>query len=177
MTQLAPKVSSSNHRITTYSQTYNELGLAQSKLWKKGTICIAIVGANVGETAILDFDACFPDSVIGIVVNDKTTSNEYVEYLLQTFKIAFKVMGKGTARDNINMGMFENLKFPFPPLAEQRAIVGRLEALSAETGRLEEIYEAKVESLEELKKSVLAKAFEGNLWGCAAARPDCCRAS
>ena len=72
-------------------------------------------------------------------------------------------MGKGTARDNINMGMFENRKFPFPPLAEQRAIVGRLEALSAETGRLEEIYQQKVESLEELKKSVLAKAFEGLL--------------
>jgi hypothetical protein len=46
---------------------------------------------------------------------------------------------------------------------ELRAIVGRLEALSAETGRLEEIYEAKVESLEELKRSVLGKAFEGEL--------------
>jgi type I restriction enzyme S subunit len=42
-------------------------------------------------------------------------------------------------------------------------IVGRLEALSAETVRLEEIYEAKVESLEELKKSVLGKAFGGEL--------------
>jgi type I restriction enzyme S subunit len=48
-------------------------------------------------------------------------------------------------------------------LAEQRAIVGRLEALSAETGRLEEIYQEKIESLEELKKSVLSKAFGGEL--------------
>jgi type I restriction enzyme S subunit len=46
---------------------------------------------------------------------------------------------------------------------EQHAIVGRLEALSAETGRLEEIYQSKVEALEELKKSVLGKAFAGNL--------------
>ena len=61
------------------------------------------------------------------------------------------------------MGKFENEYFPIPPLAEQRAIVGRLEALSAETGRLEEIYEAKVEGLEELKKSVLGKAFGGEL--------------
>jgi type I restriction enzyme S subunit len=59
-------------------------------------------------------------------------------------------------------GITETL-IPFPPLAEQRAIVGRLEALSAETGRLEEIYQQKVESLEELKKSVLGKAFEGEL--------------
>ena len=61
------------------------------------------------------------------------------------------------------MEKFENEYFPIPPLAEQRAIVGRLEVLSAETGRLEEIYQQKVESLEELKKSVLSKAFSGEL--------------
>jgi type I restriction enzyme S subunit len=46
-------VANSNHYIVEYYQTYNELGLAQSKLWPKGTVCIAIVGANVAETAIL----------------------------------------------------------------------------------------------------------------------------
>ena len=46
---------------------------------------------------------------------------------------------------------------------EQRAIAGRLEALSAETKRLEEIYQSKLEALDELKKSVLAKAFDGEL--------------
>jgi type I restriction enzyme, S subunit len=64
-------VGNSNHRITNYSQTYNDFGLAQSELWPSGTICIAIVGANVAETSILNFDACFPDSVIGIIVNDE----------------------------------------------------------------------------------------------------------
>ena len=47
--------------------------------------------------------------------------------------------------------------------AKQCAIVGRLEALSAEMGRLEEIYQSKVEGLEELKRSVLGKAFEGEI--------------
>ncbi len=55
--------------------------------------------------------------------------------------------------------MMNSIVIPFPPLAEQRTIVGRLEALSAETKRLEEIYQRKVEALEELKKSVLARAF------------------
>jgi type I restriction enzyme S subunit len=60
----------------------------------------------------------------------------------------------------------KQLVFPYPKsLTEQRTIVGRLEALSAETGRLEEIYQQKVESLEELKKSVLGKAFAGELIG------------
>src|SRR5690606_9340278 len=94
-------ISNADHWINEYSQTYNEKGLAQSKLWRKGTICIAIVGANVAETAILNFDACFPDSVIGIVVNPKKANNEYVDYLLQTYKTYLKEKGKGTARDNI----------------------------------------------------------------------------
>jgi len=50
-----------------------------------------------------------------------------------------------------------------PPLAEQRAIIGRLDVLSAETKRLEEIYQTKLDALEELKKSVLQRAFEGEL--------------
>ena len=93
-------ISNAEHWIYEFSQTYNEKGLAQSKLWPKRTICIAIVGANVGETAILNFDACFPDSVIGIVVNPKKANCEYVDYLLQTFKAYLKEKGKGTARDN-----------------------------------------------------------------------------
>ena len=109
-------ISNADHWLTDYTQTYSELGLAQSRLWPKGTICIAIVGATVGETAILDFESCFPDSVIGIVVNDELADNEYVEFLLQSFKALLKEKGKGTARDNINLGTFENQLFPFPSL-------------------------------------------------------------
>lgn len=156
-------ISNANHWINEYSQTYNEKGLAQSKLWKKGTICIAIVGANVAETAILNFDACFPDSVIGIVVNPARANNEYVDYLLQTFKTYLKEKGKGTARDNINLGTFESQRFPFPSVKKQVEIVQKLDVLSIETKKLETIYQQKINDLEELKKSVLQKAFSGEL--------------
>ena len=156
-------VSNAAHWLTDYTQTYSELGLAQSRLWPRGTICIAIVGATVGETAILDFDACFPDSVIGIVVNEQIADNEYVEFLLQSFKTLLKEKGKGTARDNINLGTFENQKFPFPSLKQQRKIVATLNDLSAETQRLTSIYERKVAALEALKKSLLHQAFSGEL--------------
>jgi type I restriction enzyme S subunit len=156
-------VSNADHWIVSFSQTYNELGLAQSKLWPKGTICIAIVGANVAETAVPDFDACFPDSVIGIVVNKQVADNEYVEYMLQSFKSVLKEKGKGTARDNINLGMFENQTFPTPKLAIQREIVSKLNALRAETQRLEAIYRQKLAALDALKKSLLDRAFSGLL--------------
>jgi type I restriction enzyme S subunit len=156
-------ISNANHRITTYSQTYNELGLAQSEIWSQGTVCIAIVGANVAETAILDFDACFPDSVIGIVVNEEVADSDYVEYLLQYFKAELKEKGKGTARDNINLGTFANQKFPFPDVKTQKIIAGQLEELSFETQRLEAIYRQKLAALNELKQSILQKAFTGEL--------------
>ncbi|HEY5370816.1 MAG TPA: restriction endonuclease subunit S [Hanamia sp.] len=151
-----------NHYITEYSQTYSELGLAQSKLWPSGTICITIA-ANIAETGVLAFDACFPDSVIGLVVNDKLADRDFVEYLLQSFKARIQALGKGSAQANINMGTFENELFPFPPLKEQQAIVKKLDALSAETKKLEAIYQKKIEDLDELKKAVLGKAFRGEL--------------
>ena len=156
-------ISNAVHWITSYSQTYSDVGLAQSKLWPKGTICIAIVGATVGETAILDFDACFPDSVIGIVVNEQQADSEYVEFLLQSFKAVLKEKGKGTARDNINLGTFESQKFPFPKLEVQKKIVSALNDLDDETQRLESIYQQKLAALEELKKSLLHQAFTGGL--------------
>lgn len=155
-------IRNADHLINGYSQTYNEIGLAQSKLWPKGTICITIA-ANIAETGILTFDACFPDSVIGLVVNPKKANNDFIEYLLYFFKTKIQSKSKGSAQANINMGTFEHEKFPIPPLPTQKSIVARLDALSAETKKLEAIYKQKLSSLEELKKSVLKKAFNGEL--------------
>lgn len=152
----------SEHYITEYSQTYNKRGLAQSKLWPKGTICITIA-ANIAETGILGFDACFPDSIIGLVVDSKLADINFVEYLLQSFKSRLQSKGKGSAQANINLATFENELFPYPSLSEQRIIASNLEALSTETKKLETIYQKKLASLEELKKSILQKAFNGEL--------------
>jgi type I restriction enzyme S subunit len=155
-------IRNANHFITEYSQTYSELGLAQSKLWPKGTICITIA-ANIAETAILGFDACFPDSVIGVVANPKEAEVGFIEYLLQSFKARIQALGKGSAQANINMGTFEHERFPFPPVAEQKRIVEKLDALSEETQRLARLYERKHAALEALKKSLLHQAFTGEL--------------
>ena len=88
---------------------------------------------------------------------------EYVEYLLQAFKQILKDKGKGTARDNINLGTFESQKFPFPPLALQNEIVATIDSLSVETQRLESLYQRKIAALDELKQSLLHQAFSGNL--------------
>lgn len=155
-------VRNAGHFITEFSQTYSEAGLAQSKLWPKGTICITIA-ANIAETGILGFDACFPDSVIGVVPNPAEAEVGFVEYLLQSFKVRIQALGQGSAQANINMGTFENERFPFPSVSEQRRIVAKLDDLSEETQRLESLYQSKLKNLDELKKSLLAQAFNGAL--------------
>jgi len=148
--------------IESYTQTYSELGLAQSKLWPAGTVCITIA-ANIGETAILGFDACIPDSVIGVVVDDCKANSKFLLYLLKSYKAHLQAQGKGSAQDNINMGTFENQSFPFPQLSIQHKIVVTLDFLAEETKRLESIYQQKLIALDALKKSLLHGAFSGQL--------------
>jgi type I restriction enzyme S subunit len=131
-------------------------------LWPQGTICITIA-ANIAETAILGFDSCFPDSVIGVVVNVDEAEANFIEYLLQSFKERLQSLGKGNAQDNINLATFENERFPFPPVIDQRKIVEKLDRLSEVVSHLLRLYTKKQVLLEELKKSLLQKAFRGNL--------------
>ncbi len=112
---------------------------------------------------MLGFDACFPDSIIGMVVDEKKASKEYVEYLLQSVKTVLKAKGKGSAQDNINLGTFEKEKFPFPPIDKQQEIAASLDELSSTVSSLEVIYQQKLTALAELKQSLLQKAFSGEL--------------
>jgi type I restriction enzyme S subunit len=114
--------------ITQYTQTYNEVGLEQSKLWPTGTLCITIA-ANIAELAILSFDACFPDSVLGFIPDPEKANLDFVYYTLTHFQKELKYIGEGSVQDNINLGTFEDVLFPFPPLPEQYAIASVLSSL------------------------------------------------
>ena len=130
-------IRNASHIITEYTQNYSKFGLEQSKLWPKGTLCITIA-ANIAETTILGFDSCFPDSVIGFVANPEKTNSSYVEYLLSSFKTKLQSQSTGSAQENINMGTFEGMRLPFPPLAEQARIVAILDKFDALTNSITE---------------------------------------
>lgn len=72
-------IKAANFYLKEYSQTYNEKGLAQSKLWEPWTLCITIA-ANIAETAILGIQGCFPDSVVGFIADNKKTDVRYIKY-------------------------------------------------------------------------------------------------
>jgi type I restriction enzyme S subunit len=150
------------HVITAHTQTYNDAGLSQSRLWPSGTVCITIA-ANIAESGVLAFDACFPDSVIGLVPDERLTSGAFVEYMLQSFRMHLQALGKGSAQANINLGTFASQRFPFPDLSQQREIVATLDELRHGTERLESVYQRKLDAFEELRQSFLHSAFGGHV--------------
>ena len=113
--------------LTEYTDTYNERGLEQSKLWQEGTLCITIA-ANIADTAILGIDACFPDSIMGFVPCEGVSNVKFVKYAFDVLQRDCKKISQGTAQDNLSWKKLSTIKFPAPPIEIQDKIV---EVLSA----------------------------------------------
>lgn len=120
-------VKNSKFYLDQYSQTYNEKGLAQSKLWDKETLLITIA-ANIADTAILNFSACFPDSIVGLIPNKKICNIKYIKYYFEVFQKAFQQISQGSTQDNLSVEKLLSLKIPIPEISEQNKIVKILES-------------------------------------------------
>lgn len=129
-------VARANGTIQTYTSLYNDVGLAQSRMWPAGTLCITIA-ANIADSGILGFDACFPDSVVGFIPSYPIPSARYFEYFMRTAKEHLEQFAPSTAQKNINLGILEQVWIPIPPLAEQRRIVAKVDQLMALVDQLE----------------------------------------
>jgi type I restriction enzyme, S subunit len=148
--------------LTSYSETYSDFGLAQSRLWPVGTVCITIA-ANIAETAILGIEACFPDSVVGFLADANRADPSYVEFFLRTARAELAAFAPATAQKNINLDTLANVRVPVPPMPEQIEIVRRVEAAFTRADRLEcEAARARA-LLDRLEATILAKTFRGEL--------------
>ena len=121
-------VARSDGFITEYTTMYNEIGVAQSRIWEKGTVCLTIA-ANIGDVAILGFDACFPDSVVGFKAYQPIDTNKFFLYGLMCYKDILDKMSRSTAQKNINIDILSKIAFPLPPLEEQKRIVAKIEEM------------------------------------------------
>lgn len=120
-------VKAANFYLEEYSQTYNEKGLGQSKLWPVNTLCITIA-ANIAETAILKVDACFPDSIIGFMADEDKCDVRFIKYSLDIFKKQFQQISQGATQDNLSMEKLLSMKLPCPDLKTQQKIASILSA-------------------------------------------------
>ena len=107
---------------------YSDLGLAQSRMWPKGTLCITIA-ANIAESAVLGFDSCFPDSVVGFVPAKTMGNVEYFLLFVETARADLLAFAPATAQKNINLEILSSLLIPIPPLNELTRIVTRVAQL------------------------------------------------
>ena len=147
-------VSNSGLYILDYSSTYSELGLAQSRLWKEGTLCITIA-ANIAQTSILAFDACFPDSVVGFLPGEKTNA-VFVHYWFSFFQKILEEQAPQVAQKNINLKILSDLDVIVPPYNLQADFSDFVR--QAEKSKL--TIQQSLDKLEVLKKSLMQQYFE-----------------
>lgn len=146
--------------ITTYSQTLNERGKEVSKLFPKGTMTMTIA-ANVGDVAILGFDAYFPDSVVGFTVR-KDYNEDYVYYLFQALKESFIRASIVSTQLNLNIERSKEILAPTTyNICEQKAIADFLDDKCSQIERLVSLKESKIEKLQQYKRSLIYEYVTG----------------
>jgi type I restriction enzyme S subunit len=155
-------IAQSGGLITSHQQTYNEAGLAQSHLWPSGTICITIA-ANIANSALLTFPACFPDSVVGLIPDESFCLKEYAEFFIRTARANLDQYAPATAQKNINVEILSDVTVPLPPIAEQQVIVRLVEAMFKLADAVERRMATATVRTEKLTRAILAKAFRGEL--------------
>lgn len=153
-------VANATKYIVSYSQTLNELGKAVSKEFPKGTLTMTIA-ANVGDVAILNFDAYFPDSIVGFIPN-KNIRTLYLFYVFSAMKDEFTRTAIKSTQFNLNI---DRVKETFIPVAlnvnEQCEIENYLESKCAEIDGLIAKKEQLVKELESYKKSLIYEVVTG----------------
>lgn len=130
-------VASANLYITKYDSTYSEVGFKQSKMWKAGTLCITIA-ATIAKTAILTFDSCFPDSVVGFTPNGKTNSL-FINYWFSFFQKILEDQAPAVAQKNINLQVLSELQIITPPKQLQDAFAAFVQQIDKSKFEMEKI--------------------------------------
>ena len=147
------EVANAKTYITSFNSTYSEKGLAQSKMWPKGTLCITIA-ANIAQTSILTFDACFPDSVVGFISRNMT--NElFIHYWFSFFQKILDEQAPQVAQKNINLKILSELNVIVPPLSLQNRFAAFVERVDQQKQTVQQ----SLEKLELMKKGADAGIF------------------
>ena len=151
-------VANSDGYVRMYSQTYSELGLAQSKMWPAGTLAITIA-ANIAKTGILTFAACFPDSLVGFTPDPMKTNVEFIRFWLSFLQPTLEAQAPASAQRNINLAILRALPVPVPTLSAQEDFAKFVRKAQS----VKESAEAHISKLDELFACLQHRAFNGEL--------------
>jgi type I restriction enzyme S subunit len=147
-------IKAANFYLTEYSQTYSDEGLAQSKIWRPGTLCITIA-ANIAESAILGIEGCFPDSVVGFVADSDKADVRFIKYYMEILKLRMQNVSHGATQDNLSVDKLLSFDFLVPPLSIQRRVSGILSAYD----ELIENSQRRIKILESMTRAIYREWF------------------
>lgn len=138
---------------------------SSAKIFQKGTLLIAMYGATAGKLGILNLDSTTNQAICAFLHKDKNIKflEKFLFYFLFFLRDKIIKDSFGGAQPNISQTYIKNLQIPLPPLKEQEQIASHLDELSSHVKNLKQNYQAQIKDLQELKKSLLDKAFKGNL--------------
>jgi restriction endonuclease S subunit len=158
-----------NFETTMFINEEKDRALGNGKL-RRNDVVMTTRGTigNLGiYTDDIDYDSVRINSGMLIFRPNRNKINpEYFFEILRSsiIKDQIKKRVSGAAQPQLPIKTLVKFTFPIPSeLSKQRAIVTKLQFLSMETKKLEAIYQQKIAALEELKKSILQKAFNGEL--------------
>lgn len=154
-------VARSEMYVVKHSQTLSEIGMEQSRIFPKDTLCITIA-ANIGDVAILTYDCYFPDSVVGFTPNG-LTSSKFIYYMMSTIQRELEANAPATAQKNINLKILNDIIINLPSFHEQREIIDCLENIFEKEHQAKSAAEAVLAQIDSMKKAILARAFRGEL--------------
>lgn len=142
----------------------NELALENSnaKLFPKGSLLIGMYDTAALKMSILDREGAFNQAIAGVKPNPEVDLI-FILHAINAIKPEILNLRRGVRQKNLSLEKIKNISIQLPPLNEQKTIVRKLDALRAETQKLEAVYQKKIADMEELKKSILQKAFSGEL--------------
>ena len=130
----------------------------------KGDLLIAMSGATTGKLGISNSENIFYlNQRVGKFIPKPSLNKSFLYYYLKTKVEESLKIAAGSAQPNLSTEQINNFKIPLPPIAEQQLIVQKFDNLIAVNKKLESKYQQKLRDLGELKKSILNKAFAGEL--------------
>lgn len=148
----------SNERIT-------QIGLDKSsaKLFPKGTLLIGMYDTAAMKMSILSDDGSCNQSIVGFKPNEDELSLMFSMYQLKYLKKEILEQRKGVRQQNLNLSKIKATEIVYPPLQTQQKVVKYLDEISEKIEKVKSIQRDKMDSLKDLKASILDKAFRGEL--------------
>ena len=155
------EVARAEKTITNYRQTLNERGLAVSQMFPAGTLVMTIA-ANIGDVAVLDFEACFPDSVVGFVPRN-TTERDFLYYTFKAMSAELLRETPVNTQGNLNVERIGSREMVLPSIREQRSVCGQIEEGIAKLASATNTARREIELLHEYRTCLIADVVTGKL--------------